>query len=164
MSGQLWSTSEGGAQDSDYIWEVAKHSTWPSRRPYMRLTAWRLRSRKLLCKNRGLGIVEGFPPLKDKTETAHKAGASNVGAPATVGNFAPQVGKRKKNFGWWWCTCIYWYLSTEPLRASSLKESAVGAVWKWTPWKKKTAIRRTVRPTADVESAALEKKGTVICR
>jgi hypothetical protein len=44
-------------------------------------------------------LWRGRPPQKWKNETAHRAGARDVGAPAALGNFAPLVGKRKKNFG-----------------------------------------------------------------
>jgi hypothetical protein len=65
--------------------------------------------------------------------------AGNVGAPATVGSSAPTGWKKKKNFGWLWYTWTGWHL----------KEAGAGEIGgetQQTSW----AMRRTVRPTADV--------------
>jgi hypothetical protein len=62
-----------------------------------------------------------------------------VGAPVTLGNFAPTSWKKKKkNLGWWWYTWTDWNLLREPLGASNLKEGALWAVGeKSLPRKKK---------------------------
>jgi hypothetical protein len=40
-------------------------------------------------------IVEGLAPCETEKETAHRVGAGNVGAPSTLGSFAPPIGKNR---------------------------------------------------------------------
>jgi hypothetical protein len=48
------------------------------------------------AENEGLEIVEGSAPSETEKETAHGVRAGNVGTPATLGSFAPTIGKRRK--------------------------------------------------------------------
>jgi hypothetical protein len=62
-------------------------------------------NRQIFCqdvRNQGLDIVEGSAPSETEEEPTHSfslRGTGNVGALATLGNFAPTIWKKKKNFG-----------------------------------------------------------------
>jgi hypothetical protein len=46
------------------------------------------------AENEGLDIVEGSAPSETEKDIAHGVRAGNVGAPANLGSFAPQNGKK----------------------------------------------------------------------
>jgi hypothetical protein len=62
-------------------------------------TGYRKTNNRIFCqtsKNEGLDIAERSAPSETEKEIAHKVGAGNVGAPATVGSFVPTVGTGRK--------------------------------------------------------------------
>jgi hypothetical protein len=50
-----------------------------------------------VAESEGLDIVEGSAPSETEKETAHGVRAGNVGAPATLGSFAPPFEKDEKH-------------------------------------------------------------------